>query len=296
MAIGGKITENQGGDFDNSKYVGLFLAKIIAINPTVEQFKDKLGIELKEDSKATDYLGESKDGNTSLRIDFWLEDKKDGHRFKKSFFLEDKVKENKDATKKQYINSAGVCSWSEDGKKFPDFFKKRSFREANVGEEKLYNFIKTWLGALDLRDEDSTLELDWKKLMKGNVKELKDQIGGEYCTDFIALATIKTVEKTDEETGEMTIKTFQSIYDGTLPGYLLPKFSNSDYDNAKVLDGLNKKVKLEYFEKFIVQLTGEYGTKEFFKLKPLAEYNPDDNIANSSNTIKEEYDEENADY
>ena len=50
-SIGGKKKENTGsGDF--SKKVGLFEANVIAINPTIEEFKDKLGMELKEDSKA----------------------------------------------------------------------------------------------------------------------------------------------------------------------------------------------------------------------------------------------------
>jgi hypothetical protein len=37
----------------------LFEANVIAINPTAEEFKDILGMELKEDSKATEYLGET---------------------------------------------------------------------------------------------------------------------------------------------------------------------------------------------------------------------------------------------
>jgi hypothetical protein len=31
-------------------------------------------MELKEDSKAAEYIGESRDGNTTLRLDVWLAD------------------------------------------------------------------------------------------------------------------------------------------------------------------------------------------------------------------------------
>ena len=97
MNIGGKKRENTENS-DYSKRVGLFAAKVIAINPTAEQYKNLLNIELKEDSKATEYLGTNNDGNDYLRVDVWLEEVKDGNKFKKTFFLEDKVRENKDGS------------------------------------------------------------------------------------------------------------------------------------------------------------------------------------------------------
>ena len=80
-SIGGKKRENTGGG-DFGKKVGLFEANVIAVNPTAEEFKDILGMELKEDSKATEYLGETKDGNNYLRVDFWLEEVKNKEKFK----------------------------------------------------------------------------------------------------------------------------------------------------------------------------------------------------------------------
>jgi hypothetical protein len=53
-SIGGKKRENTENS-DYSKRVGLFEARVIAINPTAEQYKNLLNIELKEDSKATEY-------------------------------------------------------------------------------------------------------------------------------------------------------------------------------------------------------------------------------------------------
>jgi hypothetical protein len=45
-------------------------AKVLIINPTMEEYKDKLGIERR--FKAAEYIGESRDGNTTLRLDVWL--------------------------------------------------------------------------------------------------------------------------------------------------------------------------------------------------------------------------------
>ena len=111
--IGGEKRENPVFESEGfAKKVGLFEAKVIAVNPTTEEYADILGRELKEDSKATNYLGTSKDGNARLRIDFWLEEVKSRDKYKLTFFIENKEKENKDGTKKQYINNVGRCTWA----------------------------------------------------------------------------------------------------------------------------------------------------------------------------------------
>ncbi len=172
--IGGKVRENQ----EFSKKVGLFAAKVVCINPSREEYKETLGIELKEESKADEYIGESKDNNATIRVNFWLEELKTKQKFNVTFFLENKIRENKDGSKKQYINNIGVCSWADDENNLPDWFKKREYREAYTGEEDLYSFLRTWLGKLDYKDADSTLQLEWKQLLKGNLKDIKSQING----------------------------------------------------------------------------------------------------------------------
>lgn len=283
MNIGGKKREQSQSDF--AKKVGLFEAKVLAINPDTEEYKDLLGMELKEDSKAVEYLGTSKDGNTTLRVDVWLEDVKSKDKFKTTFFLENKEKVNKDETKKQYINSIGSCSWADDINNLPTWFSARECRVAYVGEEELYNFLRTWLGALDYRDAETTLQLDWKKMMKGNVKDLKDQIDGEWCTSVVALATIKTVIK-DEETKE-----YQGVYNKAfLPDYTLKQFRLVDYNNSSVVSGLrSKKSKdLKPHERFVLNVTGEYGCKDYFIFKDLREYNSDDNLVASDAVISDD--------
>ena len=121
--IGGKKRESTSLEF--TKKVGLFEATVVAINPDLEEYKNRLNIELKEDSKAIEYLGTSNDGNNQLRVDVWLEEVKSKDKFKVTFFLEDKEKQNKDATKKQYINSVGVTTWADDPNNLPSWFTAR---------------------------------------------------------------------------------------------------------------------------------------------------------------------------
>ena len=282
--IGGKKREqSQMSDFKKS--VGLFEATVVAINPDIEEYKEKLGMELKEDSKAVEYLGTSQDGNKTLRVDVWLEDVKNNNKFKATFFLENKEKENKDKTKKQYINNIGSCSWADDANNLPTWFAARDYRVAFVGEEELYNFMRTWLGDLDYRDAETTLQLDWAKMMKGNVKDLKAQVNGEWCTNIVALATIKTVQKEDE------IKEYQGVFNkGFLPSYSLKLFRLVNYSDQSVLKNLRaKKSKdLKPHERFVINVTGEYGCKDFYTFKDLKEYNTDDNLVASDKVIAED--------
>ena len=282
--IGGKKRESNALP-DFKKSVGLFEAKVIAVNPNMEEYKDILGIELKEDSKALEYLGKTDEDNIKLRIDIWLEEVKDNEKFKVTFFLEDKEKENKDGSKYQYINAVGVCSWASDPNDLPEWFAKRDYRVAYVGEEDLYNFMRTWLNELDYRDAETVLEMDWKKLMKGNVKDIKSQIDGEWCSTIGALATIKIVAK-DGDTKE-----YQGVYNKLfLPPYSIKQFRLVDYSKTETLNKLRaKKTRdLKPHERFAVNVTGEYGCKDYFTLKDLRDYNPDDNLVASDKTISED--------
>jgi len=284
-SIGGKKRENTGGG-DFGKKVGLFEANVIAINPTIEEFKDKLGMDIKEDSKAAEYLGQTKDGNSYVRVDIWLQRVNQEDKFKVSFFLEDKERENKDGTKNQYINSIGMCSWAGDENDLAEWFtKERDFRIAYVGEEDLYNFMRTWLSKLDYRDADTVLQLEWKKLMRGNLKDLKDQVDGEWCDTVAALATVIVKERDGES------KEYQGIYNKAfLSGYALKQFRLVDYGSKRVQADLkNKKPRdLKAHEKFVVNVIGEYGCKDYYTFKDLQDYNADDNLVASDAYISDD--------
>ena len=287
-SIGGKKRENTGGG-DFGKKVGLFECNVVAINPTLEEFKDKLGIELKEDSKAVEYLGETRDGNNYLRVDFWLQRVNNDEKYKVSFFLEDKERENKDGTKKQYINSIGMCTWAADENDLAEWFTKgRDYRVAYVGEEDLYNFVRVWLSELDYRDVDTVLQIEWKKLMRGNVKDLRDQINGEYSKSVVALATVIVKDKDGES------KEYQGIYNKAfVGGYALKHFRLVDYSSAKTQESLkNKKPRdLKAHEKFVLNVIGEYGCKDHYTLKDIQDYNPEDNLVASDSYISDDGDD-----
>ena len=286
MIQGDQREQKQVQEF--AKKVGLFEAEVVAINPTAEEYKEALDIELPAESKATEYLGKSRDGNTYLRVDVWLKDVKSGDKFKTTFFLEDKERENKDGSKKQYINNIGRCAWADDPNNLADWFAKRDYRVAYVGEEELYEFLRTWLGKLDYMKEDSVLQADWKKLMKGNVSELKSQVDGAYCTNIGALATIIMKEKDGES------KEYQGVYNKAfLPAYALKNFRLINYNDGTVQSALRgKKLKdLKPHERFVINVTGEYGCRDFYVLRDLKEYNAEDNLVASDAVLSDDGDD-----
>ena len=278
--IKGKVRE-QNEEF--AKKIGMVEVSVLTINPTEEEYGTILGMPLKEGSNAAKYLGESKDGNPYIRVDFWLKATKDNQKFKVSFFIEDKNRENKDGTKTQYINDIGICSWGEDDSKLPAFFLKREYRIAKSGEEDFYTFLRSWLGGLDYADPDTELQLDWKKLIKGNVDMIKELVDSEYSVPFLAMAIV-TVKEGENE-GEVV--EFQGIYNkGFLPAYSMRHFSLTDYSDPAVLAKINAKESrdLKIHERFVKNVIGEYGCKDVYTLKPLMEYVSEDHIIGSSST------------
>lgn len=285
--IGGVKRESANNENTNyPKKVGLFEANIVAINPTIEEYNTVLGMELNPDSKVTEYLGTTKDGNAYLRVDVWLQDIKSQDNFKVSFFLEDRERENRDGTKKQYINSVGMTAWAADENDLWDWFTKdRDYRVAYVGEEDLFEFLRTWLGKLDYRNSKTVLELEWKKLMRGNVSDIKNEIDGEWCNTIVALATVVVKERDGES------KEYQGIYNkGFLNGYTMKQFRLVDYTDNRTLSSLKsrKPRELKPHERFVVKVTGEYGCKDYYILKEIEEYNPGDNLVASDNYISDD--------
>lgn len=282
--IQGEKRERQQLSF--TKKVGFFEAKVVAINPTIEELKENLNIELSENSKITEYLT-LKDDVPGIRIDFWLEEVKNKEKYRLSINLKEKDVVTKDGSKKQYINNIGTTTWAPDDNSLPEWFTKRDYREAYAGEELLYRFLKTWLSELDYTKDSTVLQLDWKKIIKGNVKDLKEQVDGAYCGNVLALASV-SVSNTNGENKE-----YQRVYDRVLPVYYQKNFRLINYNDPKVVQPLrDKKPKdLKPHERFVVEITGQYGCKDYYVLRDLQEYNPDDNLVASDKVISDDGDD-----
>lgn len=260
MALKGK--EKEVRNF--SKYVGLFNAHVVAVNPSKDELGKLLGATIEKD---IEYTGINNDtGAKKLTVSFWLKEEKSGNMFNVRFNIEDTVVESKTG-KTQYINTVGTTSYAEDINKVPDFMKANGkvVRAAKKGEELLYKFLRAWLSNLNYEDESTELHMDWKKLISGKVTELREAIGEFDDQTICALATVRTAEDGKE---------YQAVYSYEfLPNYALDCFTGKKNKNYKSVD------------RFIEKVTStEYGCKDYYELKPLKEYDPSKNVVNTSDS------------
>lgn len=289
MAIGGAARA------EFPKKVGVFEAKVVAINPDKEDYERLTGFTVDADSKQFEYLGEDKEtGVDTLRLNVLLEEVSSKQIFPVNFFLKKKVRTNKDDTKTQFINSVGLTTWAESKEAVKPNFTKfdRTFREAYEGEEELYKFLRAWLNGINFFDKTADLTIDMTKLFNGNVKELTDQIKGSNAGTVMALATIRTVSKDGEDDKE-----FQNVYNREfLQGNRIKNFRLTNYDEARVEllkvkkeeykahnlevknSGEGKAKYLKDYEDFVLIVSdSEHGVKDFYTFDLLRDYNPDEN-------------------
>jgi hypothetical protein len=285
MAIEGKKRESLETK-EYKKQVGLFQAKVIAINPDAEWYNDELGIQLKEDSKSTVYLGVTDEGVKTLRVDVWLEDVRSKEKFKVTFYLKDKAVLSK-AGKTLFINDQGVTSYADSEDYLAPWFVKRDYHVCKEGEAELCHFLSVWSNINFFEDQDAKLVLEWPLLMKGNVNELREQIEINESETIVALATVKVVETAEG------VKEYQQVYNKAfLPHYGLSQIRQLNV-NKDYISRLSRKLpkELKLVDKFILKVGGEYGCKEFYTFTELKEYNPADNFVASDKVITEDGDD-----
>lgn len=259
----------------NEKYVGFINGRIVAVNPTRQELNKLLGKEDGEDDKVIDYVGTDKEGNTRVRIVFWLYDTKLDKYFAHSFNITDKPSINKAGDKKQYINSVSLSTWADSEANLPDFFTKftdkekneigtKTYHEALMGEADLAVVIRNWLGRFDFNDPEGGITLNTKALLQGDMSELKAQIDGDFDTPFVQLLGVRTDEADSE-------KQYQQVYGKSfLPNGFLEYIKKGKFPTE-----YTKKA----WKRFEDEVNGEYGFSSYFELVPAKVYDADEDPA-----------------
>jgi len=276
MSITATKGKNNGGGV---KKIGLQEVKVIAINPTAEELQKMLGMD-EPLEKEIEYVTEDKEGNTQVTISIWVESVIDGTKNSVRFYIKDKAKVSQ-AGKPQYINNVGTTCYSESKNLLPNWFThylnkekevigEKNFREAYDGEENLTAFIDNWLNKRDYKTTED-IRPEYKKLFRGNVKELKDLIGSDLEGNIIISLEVKNKEGDDGE-----IKSYQVVNNRCfLPGYKMKLIRAAGIESS---DDYNIK-------KFVKDLSGEFGTKNSYYLGEAKEYNAEEDVTASNNAI-----------
>jgi hypothetical protein len=284
MALAGKKREIT----EYTKKVGWFEFAPEFFNPTKEQLEEFLGRTFEKD---VEYLGEDDEGNKKVVINVWGTDTKSGDKYSIRFALINKRVVSKNTGKIQYINQVGDTQYAEDKDNLMDWFSnfmskedkktgekkvlgQKTVREAIVGEEALYKFLRATM-KLDYFDPETNMVLDTKDLLKGDVREMNSWLKDERAGTVVAVATVRTVEEDDPENeGETTKKEYQSVYNKAfLPGTFM-----------KVLR-TNPSKKPKQVEKFLEEIEGEHGIRDYWVRGELHDYDPSKNIAANDETV-----------
>lgn len=287
--IGGKKREAK----EFSLKVGVGEVEVVAVNPDREDLCSLLGRDIEKDPEYCNEKDVEGKKVKTVRLSFYVKDKnsEDGRIDQITFFLEDRERTNKAGDKYQFINAIGRSTWAATDKDLPEWFTKRDYRKARVGEGELYEFLVTWLQDLDYRDAGTVLELNWDKLIKGNVKELREQINGEYSGSIAVGFTVRNVEVVDKDTEEKVVRQYQAISNKAFAIGKNFKFFKTRKFTPEVLESLrNRNIKdLKDYEKFALKLTDkEYGIKDHFILDVVQDYDKEKDMAASDEVISED--------
>lgn len=264
---------------DYALKVGFDSFKILSINPNKEEL-DALN---SRDNKAPVYTGVYTDSVTGkeyskVNISIYLQGKSTTVQ-PMTFTIINRERFNKDGSKKQWINNIGNTVWAKDVAHIKamsldetskettrDFYKKflsSPQRPALMGEDKLFEFIQKFT-QVDTQDPATELTMDFKKLFKGNFKEIQELYTGDFAENEVCTCfTIKTVKNEGDDAEDKPFKTYQSIYSKVLDGSAIKHFTKTA--------GAIKQPK--YIESYLAEMQGENGCKEYFIIGPVQDYN-----------------------
>lgn len=188
-------------------YTGVANVKVNMINPTKVELEAK-GM---QPQKEPEYLTKDNNGVEKLLLQFYmykeftLPNSTTLEKIypKRAFWIENKVRTNKEGNKYEWINKFGVTAWSTSSTEAPnyDWFKKEGARPALVGEAKLTKFIKAWAN-VDLNDQ-ATLD-NPVALAKGDLSEIKGLFAMIPGNEVQVLLGVNITEKGN----------YQDVYDG----------------------------------------------------------------------------------
>lgn len=266
--------------------VGAFEARVVNVNPTLDELYTWRGWEKKEDSKEPVYVGEDRDKNTRVTIEIGVEAVDTGKKYQKRFMLTDKKSVSEKSGKQQYVNQLGMSTWVDDKVNLPQWFThlcdkdkkpvaELDWRSALQGEADIYEFMRNWLGKVNWFSATTNVLLDTKKLLRGNMSEISNLITApteDNLTDTITLMATVYIKDTDD--GK---KMYQNIANVYMRGYLMKNVRLAAATNSWAADKSTKR--------FMEQCTGTYGIQDAYYLGPIKPFVEDEHLQATDKVI-----------
>jgi hypothetical protein len=184
---------NESTERVSKYYTGTENFKVIAINPTKEEMKAILNIDV---DKEPEYLGKNQEGKDQVRITMWLDndDAENKIRTRADFYLVNDVKESSGG-KIKFVNAFGGFAYLPADGTVPEnmsWFNVDKMRKSLVGEEELTEFVKNYINHSTKKGEKAQLSVD--AYLRGDFSELK----GIICNNKVKVC-LGIKQGTDKE-------------------------------------------------------------------------------------------------
>lgn len=205
LNVGKKAEETEEIGF--KRYIGIAPVSVVALNPTKQELETLYGHEMKE----PEYKVEGE--RNGYILEFHVRTISDWKNIgidaigRIRFFVSNDILKSKDGLKVRVIDKYGETTWVTEeqykaGQK-PDTSRViPPYRPAHRGEQELYQFLKCWLNIGNGQDstkwdrdarkwlpnspdilKQCEIELDWEKVVSGNIKEIQNLI--PKCKDYL---------------------------------------------------------------------------------------------------------------
>jgi|694.fasta_scaffold111719_3 hypothetical protein len=291
--------------------VGIGEVQILGFNPSREELDNILGIERDEDYEAKpefEYFKEGvelkqkdEDGNETdsifcdqLNVTVWVKEVKSGEKLPINFTLY-KTEDISRTGKYKFVNQHGKSIYCDDEANLSEYFTNTpgkvkqplAYKKAYKGEANLLEFLASWTGINPFDTESSLFPEDTKKFWTGNMKELNSLVIDFSTNTVMCNFSVRVKEVTDND-GNTETKEYNRIETkGFCSGHYMKFFRQYAKNN---FDGLHTKAKMGntsmyQLAKFVEDIYGEYGVKNFTFKGELTEYQEGMNPVNAESAV-----------
>jgi len=302
---------NKSQQSEKKMYVGIGEVQVLGFNPSREELDNILGIERDETYEQKpefEYFKENvelkqkdKDGNEldsifcdQLNVTVWVKEVKSGEKFPINFTIY-KTDDVSSTGKYKFVNQHGKSIYCDSEENLSEYFTNTpgkikqplTYRKAYKGEANLLEFLACWTNISPFDTESSLFPEDSKKFWTGNMKELNSLVIDFGAHTVMCNFSVRTKEVTDDE-GNTETKEYNRIETkGFCSGHYIKFFRQYAKNN---FEGLHTKAKMGNtsmyaLAKFVEDIYGEYGVKNFTFKSELTEYQTGMNPVNAESAV-----------
>ena len=306
-----KVNKNENTGSQRQMYVGIGQVRVLGFNPSREELDKILGIERDEDAEAKpefEYYKENvelkqrdKEGNeldsifcNQLNVTAWVKEEKTQQIFPINFTLYD-TEDVSSTGKYKFVNQHGKSIYCDSAENLSDYFTNTpgkikqplTYRKALKGEAALLEFLAAWTNINVFDTESSLFPEDTKRFWTGDMRELNSLVIDFGASTVMVNFSVKVKETVDDngnvETKEYNRISNKAFCNGSYMKYFRAYAKNNfEHLHSKAKMG---SVNMYALNKFVEDIYGEYGVKDFTVKAELTEYQQGMNPVNSEQAI-----------